>query len=503
MHFTSTRQLSSEELSELAAKLLACPTAGSRDAREILIEKMLPAEIKATISRSPVDRLDAISIVSTCMNYASGIEELIYAVRAIEGDSLAMRDLEHYYEDLFPPPIIVGENRLRAIKMIVADSFWTSETLSLCYRASAPRDWTMPRERDEVRTLIAMLRQLADAPRQSNGTFPMLAFVARLVNYAPQSTIREQLQSWIVDTARALGLTDTEISMLDHHMRNTLAFEQEHNAYLMIKLEPDAFATDRLVVQAWLWLAEDNVERIDAEIESRELARMPEALDDFYGEALDILLEGQTELTVEFFLPYELMECAVDLWGVNVGAFQVPIGVERPVVVRSLDRAYNPRMRLSWRSKWQSLENHPQVVAREAVVWLEQQEVMREQSLYVRLGHSSAICLAIVHAPPIIFNKPVADILKVALSAGIPIALWPRRAAQDHNYIQQIADLFTPGGKMTDLPRLVQHHRREAFALDAQEHIGRYLTLLWDDPGRLPPDALVHARLKGPRKERT
>jgi hypothetical protein len=79
------------------------------------------------------------------------------------------------------------------------------------------------------------------------------------------------------------------------------------------------------------------------------------------------------------------------------------------------------------------------------------------------------------------------QILSEVLGAGIPVALWPRtssEAALDADDVPaKIAAIITPEN-LRNLPNLVKEERLKATQIN---HLGNYLTLLWDDPDRLPP----------------
>src|SRR5262249_3106600 len=63
------------------------------------------------------------------------------------------------------------------------------------------------------------------------------------------------------------------------------------------------------------------------------------------------------DLSIEFFLPRELISCEVDQWVKPHPLYkQVKIGTEHKVVVRSLDRARNPTLHTHWWEKWQELQ---------------------------------------------------------------------------------------------------------------------------------------------------
>ncbi|WP_067455609.1 VMAP-C domain-containing protein [Actinomadura macra] len=95
--------------------------------------------------------------------------------------------------------------------------------------------------------------------------------------------------------------------------------------------------------------------------------------------------------------------------------------------------------------------------------------------------------------------RPVRSRLAAALNNGVPVMLWTRtacdapdhRTCRNHRLLDDLAAAVErehPG----DLPRVALTLRKKALAapLD-QPHCGRDLTLLWDDPSRLPDPPLA------------
>lgn len=82
-----------KEKMELVDALLACPTMSNRQTRDTLVDS-LPSQIKGNVQRSSADRVDVTNLVTTVLNYRDGLSELVERVRAFEGDSLPMQNLD-------------------------------------------------------------------------------------------------------------------------------------------------------------------------------------------------------------------------------------------------------------------------------------------------------------------------------------------------------------------------------------------------------------------------
>jgi hypothetical protein len=94
--------------------------------------------------------------------------------------------------------------------------------------------------------------------------------------------------------------------------------------------------------------------------------------------------------------------------------------------------------------------------------------------------------------------RPPDDSLRAALSNGVPVMLWPRSrcgaTVHDECHGHDVQDALAEavhGARPGDLPRLARDLRKRALVAKDEPHCGRDLTLLWDDPSRLPDPPLA------------
>jgi hypothetical protein len=73
--------------------LLAVPAIGQESSRQALLQQLRP-EISGAVPYSPHSRHHVISLVTTCMNYPGGLDELLAAVHDFEGESIPVRRLD-------------------------------------------------------------------------------------------------------------------------------------------------------------------------------------------------------------------------------------------------------------------------------------------------------------------------------------------------------------------------------------------------------------------------
>jgi hypothetical protein len=90
LNTNSTRRAS---LMTFVDALLAIPTVGRESSRRVLLEQLRP-EIANAVPYSPQSRHHVLGLVTTCMNYQGGLDELLELVRDLEGPSMPVRQLD-------------------------------------------------------------------------------------------------------------------------------------------------------------------------------------------------------------------------------------------------------------------------------------------------------------------------------------------------------------------------------------------------------------------------
>ena len=93
-------RLTFRQKAELVNALLECATVRDRATRDAEVNDLRP-NLRDSIPRSPVDRVDVSNIVTRCLDYPGGITELIEIVRFYEGDSLGMRQVDEVMQRLW------------------------------------------------------------------------------------------------------------------------------------------------------------------------------------------------------------------------------------------------------------------------------------------------------------------------------------------------------------------------------------------------------------------
>jgi hypothetical protein len=244
-------------------------------------------------------------------------------------------------------------------------------------------------------------------------------------------------------------------------------------------------------VDIFLWKHAKDIRRCtDSDAKPRPLHSVPQLLEHVLATYPD------TPQTLEFFLPRELISEEVDQWAMTQGVLlQTKFGIEYQVVVRALDRLtpclYN-QFRERWQQRWKQLHQVAQQPGAPYILICDRDEYAPQTLYRTLLLSPDTTCLGLTFIPIEPYSKE--DIFCAMLQAGIPVALWSRSHADTAHHTPdvrtKIAALVAhnaPG----DLPRVVHRERQQANDHSDTAHLGNHLTLLWDDPNRVPPHWLL------------
>lgn len=206
-----------------------------------------------------------------------------------------------------------------------------ADRLRACYLAAAPVDWDpAPPAADPVGAARAYAADLARAPRQSDGSVPLLGFVRAVAAAAPAGA--GPLLDWARGPAADLGEAAPKPA----------PSPAPAGGHLLVSVQPTATDPGRYAVKAWL-AAGRRVTCLAAGEQAYPWAEVPAAVDRIRTEAT-YQAADPTDVWVEFILPRERIAERVDQWPVTVDVDigENPIGAEHPVVVRVADRYTKP-----------------------------------------------------------------------------------------------------------------------------------------------------------------
>lgn len=216
------------------------------------------------------------------------------------------------------------------------------------------------------------------------------------------------------------------------------------------------------------------------------------------------LPEGTPQPIIEFLLPYRLFHLNVDQWLIKIEKSfgkNLIIGEVYPVVVRCAEYAEEPRLRDTVRELWEIYHSSTHATLNDIICWAD--EKMNETLIYNNICYKKQACLALTFTVDSTQNV----LWEEALPAGVPIALWFRKAPKVSScrrqylanilHCQSQQDISKLPGRILEKRRKAKMVQDEAKAFnididdvaEKEELLGDCISLLWEDPNRfLVPD---------------
>jgi hypothetical protein len=493
------RALSPKEKEQLVDTLLACRTMRDRNSRNQVVQELSFADSLERDSNT-TNKVDVMNIVNRCLDYSDGLLQLIERVEYREENSQPMQHLSKFLQILFSSPqsLTITIDSLAKLYKLTSSVHMAKEVLHKLYRQTGVNDGRLPRiyqNIDEGETLRLMIQDLAQAGLHSNLaqnvlTHPLLTFVSLLGHQVPDP-LKNLLLQWLAETVKR-----EHIVLVEEYGADILSEQTTQNSdYLLVKFKLVVENKAEFEIHAWL-IREQNDKTVPMFGDVKEnvpLEEIPSVME----ELISHCAEYSDAFTIELFLPFRLLNCdssEIDVhnWKLDA-AFGNSIAVSHkyPLVLRSYDRIYEVnklkpgvrhRLRQAWQSNWAICKNCRVVMLR----WPLKEKDSSKEHLVVWL--QEAACLTMLFVPPA-FDEILPHIFKKMLSAGTSVALWPRLYCNhlEEEVIEQGYRSLLEGNHFSTLPKMIWERRKEA-AMD-ETSLANHLTLFWDDPFRLPPDA--------------
>jgi hypothetical protein len=181
-------------------------------------------------------------------------------------------------------------------------------------------------------------------------------------------------------------------------------------------------------------------------------------------------------------LPNQLLNEEVDWWLLNPGSAEsAPLCLDYPVVIRSLERMRAANYHRLWRNRWEAMLSATSILTHWA---LEGDDDSGLWNVHLRIDETiTAVALG---EPPTSASAGRRARFAMALRAGIPVMIWDRRERRGDSF-ETVVNLLIAGNPMT-LATRVRDLRSKAAICDGvsgNEHIGRHIAVMFDDPNRL------------------
>jgi hypothetical protein len=230
---------------------------------------------------------------------------------------------------------------------------------------------------------------------------------------------------------------------------------------------------------------------------------LAEILDNLLTHDAEVTRDAASRLVVEVFLPRNLINREIDQLQIAPAGFARPIGTQHPVVVRPIERLRSPVMHREWRRKWEWLRKHGADRRATAVgihAITEPVAIEPRQLLVQLMGDSTPVGI-IMAFPPAESDSLGSDEYAAGVHSGAPLMIWCRDQRPAVEFLDEIQGLLAGHGLLM-IPELISRYRQRAHYPEAEhQHLGRHLTLLWDDFDRKPDEesGSLSAPARGPK----
>ncbi|MEO3785986.1 hypothetical protein ABGB12_21875 [Actinocorallia sp. B10E7] len=431
------------------------------------------------ILRQDMDLYDIREIVIACLSHPGALQILVGVVERFHPGSNSVRAVRDLVMELLPEPLLLpGERRdlyqlTDALENGAADPDVLSMTPLLYREAVGP---TGPLLERPVEGLKDVLAELEDLPFSGDEAPPLLKFVEPLASRA-REPVAGELRVWIERFAGRLGLPSSGRAL--PVLPRPGHAEAADRAYLVIECRPDSADPDGFLASAWLQYRDEPGIPLLREELPRSLDELPELVETLLVRKTQVVNRYVPELTVEFVLPRQLISIPVDQYRYTSGKLRRRLGIDYPIVVRSLERMRDHQLRHSWQGKWSWLTGNS---GSGDTTWVRVPGECDDEWLYAVLCERSNVCLALAFPPR--EDAEAADELEIGFQAGIPIALWSRRETDPDRFVADLGGFLS--SDLMSLPQQIRELRLKAVQAGSPQHPGNHLTLLFEDADRLP-----------------
>jgi len=418
-------------------------------------------------------RIHVIEIVRACLSHPRGLHCLVSTLELFAPEqrvTIEVVELIRSFDVLETMPRDDRRqilNLLSQVEHLDIRALWYAATDGTASVLSVP-----------VRTLGAAFDHLAGLNARADGVPPTLALVEYVAAHLMGSPAPE-LRQWNEVQAERLGLT-SELAALRVQAEAT-SLAPSVPPCLVVQFAEYGIDSRRYVMSHWIqhrpgpWQPDRGEDQI-VTLESAE-----SAVEGLISHAETIWSKRSGRVVVEFVLPTPLLNEAVDWWLTGArSSGGVPLCLDYPVVVRSLERMRTLNYHRFWRNRWEAMAAAPSLRAH----WMLSSDDISVWN--AQLHSDESLSVVVLNEPPASAPGTKATQLWMALLAGIPVVLWDRRERRADNF-EGVVDELVDGAPSGLIDRIQKLRKEAAVSVDADntKHLGRHLAVLWDDPDRL------------------
>lgn len=470
-------------------KLEQCPLVREDSSRELMVAnigRQLGGEL--SLRRQTTARLNIIELVRVCAGLQRGLELLTEQIRFTDPLSPHLPDLRHLCDEWQAAQTLADmwlELRATLMPLRLTAGGNATEVRMLRKLAAVATESRMPELPPQCSTVWRLFVHLVGSNAGPSGVPPYVLLLRWLAECVPDPVLAGTMRQWCRGLAAQWELVD-QLAVPQHATHQ----DQARPVYLLIQIDPDPMDSDQLLVSHWRqwdpheWRPQRGDDRtIPSSALEAEVDNLIDGLESMLGASADA--PGTEDIGLEFLLPMELLNFPVQhLRKKALAGRMVPLAVDHPIVLRSLERLRTPRLHLAWRRRWEraaSKQMRP--------YWSQPSGSDYFVRLTAELSADQHVFSLILSEPPEAGNNAHLEVA-AALQAGIPAIVWHRLDCSSKEFRDAVAAMVGDGA-LVHLPRRVTKLRQAALKLGSTSpgHPGWEIAILWDDPTRLlePP----------------
>jgi len=428
------------------------------------------------------------TVVNACINALDDLSSLVQAVDVIEGPSSPILTALRRLVDERVALEFFGYADLQSLRPVL-ETVGPTELQELARHASPSRLQELPSWCENGWQVFLRLTGDASTPNVVPSSMAFLDNVADVLAEAGRWEDAQTLLVWNRSQAHALGLANE----LDQwRTREPTRVSRLGATVLTIQFTPDPLSSHRYDLSHWLQkpgeapVAGDPCLQLPVEQLERAVGQLVRQME---RQMERQRLSGLTPVNLEFVLPFELLNLPVEWWARDTSEIpSVPLCVDYPVVVRSLDRLQNLAWHRLWHSRWSQLTSGP---GNSRALWgtTDPDVASSHERLDRELMADPRVACLILSRPPV--HPSGRRELRAGLRAGVPVVIWHRDDTSPA--FREAVDAILQNASPNGLRERVAALRRRALAQDdPSEQVGRHLAILLDDPENKPaPPPLV------------
>jgi hypothetical protein len=460
----------------LVDALAGMPLLGSLETRRSLIRIMTRNSGFSfpSIPEASTARAHLVEIVYACISLPNGLRCLIGALRMLDPAHPGTAEAERIANSLTVLDAMPTEERRQALELL--SQLPELDIEPLWYAAT---DDTTPLPANPTETLVKAFDQLIELNARTDGLPPSIAFVETAACRAT-GHLAAQLRLWTDRQAGRLGL-GAQLAALRRSVTANPPPPVMPLPCLVVQIEEHAIKSGYFLLSHWIQHRPGAWNPIRGEVETVRWADAERAVEALVDRAEEVWGNRPGNVALEFVLPVSLLNEAVDWWRSGV-AHAVPLCIDYPVVVRSLERMRDLSRRRVWLNRWTALLRAPALNAHPALGFSGDPTTWN-----VQLHRDLEISAVILSEPPPTSSTSRGHHLWMALTAGVPVILWDRRKDPPDEFLT-VANYLISDPPMSLAGRVQKLRQSAAISncgVASDEHPGRHIALLWDDPTRL------------------